>query len=172
MPEFEELPHPVRIGLVADTHRANPKYPLPKQLLEGLEFCDVIFHAGDIVAPWVLDVLREMAPVYAVRGNNDWRPELQNLPDTLHFRSGPFKIGLMHGDAEDFRVTAREYTLRQMRGVVDCAVYGHSHRPEAKDYAGLLLVNPGSPTDPRWAPSRTFGILTIGATIEPRILEL
>jgi putative phosphoesterase len=172
MPEFESLPNPVRIGLVSDTHRADPKRPLPLKLLDGLVGCDVIFHGGDIVAGWVLDALREIAPVYAVRGNNDWRPELRDLPDVLFFRSGHAKIGLLHGDSDDLRVTARQHTLGQMRGVVDCAVYGHSHRPEVKEYDGLLLVNPGSPTDPRWAPTRTYGLLVVDDVPRAEIVEV
>ena len=173
MPAFEVLPFPARIGLVADTHLSRLR-PLPTSLVEGLEGCDVIFHAGDIVQPWVLEMLGQIAPVRAVYGNNDERvPELvRELPFERYFQSGQHHIGLIHGHhhAVGTRSTARQYTLDRMRGLVDWAVYGHSHKPMIEERDGLWMINPGSPTQPRWAPNPTFGILEVADTIHGRIL--
>jgi putative phosphoesterase len=174
LPEFEALENPIRIGLVADTHRRNEQRGLPDRLLIGLASCDLIFHAGDISEKWVLDSLEAVAPVRAVVGNNDSFELLKRLPEERYFVSGSHRIGLLHGfsDGAKRSRTARQWTIERMRGVVDCAVYGHSHQPEIVERDGLLMVNPGSPTDFRWAKGPTYGILEIGEAIRARLIEL
>ncbi len=174
MQEFEILQHPIRIGLVADTHRRNPARGLPQVLLDQFDGCDLIFHAGDITERWVLDELEQIAPVHAVIGNNDSFELLKALPEERHFMSGPHRIGLLHGysDMAKRATTAKVWTLDRMSGVVDCAVYGHSHQPEIAERDGLLMVNPGSPTDHRWAKGPTCGILDVGEVIRARLIEL
>ena len=171
MPEFERYDPPLRIGLVADTHRSsrNPR-PLPVALTSGLEGCDLILHAGDVNAPWVLAALEKIAPVRAVRGNNEELPLSQTLPLELYLQIGDTTVGLMHGSHE--RLTARRHTLDRMRGVVDCAVYGHSHVPEIVEHDGLMMVNPGSPTQKRYQPHSTFAILAVGDTIQAKLIEI
>jgi putative phosphoesterase len=175
LPEFEVLPHPARIGLVADTHLVTPR-PIPASLVEGLRDCDLIFHAGDLVRPWVLDRFAQIAPVYAVYGNNDETvPALmRELPFERYFRCGSFRIGLIHGHhhARVARVTAREYVFDRMRGVVDWVVYGHSHRPMVEERDELWMANPGSPTQPRWAPKPTYGVMEVGETIQVKLIDL
>jgi putative phosphoesterase len=171
LPEFERFDPPLRIGLLGDTHRTSrTKRPLPVELLRGLEGCGLIFHTGDVNARWVLDELGQIAPVRAVGGNNEEEALGQALPLELFFEIGIFTIGLMHG--HHAKLTARQNTYDQMRGVVDCAVYGHSHRPEIVERDGLLMVNPGSPTQKRYAPHATFAILTVGATLDARLINL
>lgn len=173
MPEFELHRAPVRIGLVADTHLVNPQRALPAGLVAELERCDLIFHAGDISRAWVLEVLERIAPVRAVEGNNDHDPGLV-LPLERHFLIGPHRIGLIHGHdpAGRARMTAKVFAQERMRGIVDCVVYGHSHRPEVVERDGLLMVNPGSPTDPRWAPRPTFAIMEVADEIRARLITL
>ncbi len=175
MPAFDPLPFPARIGLVADTHLIRPR-PLPASLVDGLAGCDLIFHAGDISRAWVLERLAEIAPVYAVYGNNDSGDLelMRELPFERHFACGPHRIGLIHGHDPlgTRRVTARQFVGRHLRGVVDWAVYGHSHRPLIEEQDGLWMVNPGSPTQPRWAPRATWGILQVGAEVRARLIDL
>lgn len=175
MPAFEVLPFPARIGLVADTHLSRMR-PLPAQLVEGLHGCDVIFHAGDIVRPWVLEVLSQVAPVHAVYGNNDESvPEMmRELRFERYFISGSHRIGLIHGHhhADGVRSTARQYVLGRMRGVVDWAVYGHSHQPMVEERDGLWMINPGSPTQPRWAPGPTYGVLEVGEIVRGYVIDI
>lgn len=138
--------------------------------MQGLEDCDLVLHTGDVNARWVLDELSAIAPLRAVGGNNE-EDELDcNLDLELFFEIGAFTIGLMHGHHP--KLPARQYTLDRMRGVVDCAVYGHSHRPEIVERDGLLMVNPGSPTQKRYAPHSTFAILTVDTTLDARLIAL
>jgi uncharacterized protein len=174
LPEFEQLDVPIRIGVVSDTHLVNPERGIPDRVLDLLQGCDLILHAGDINRLWVLDELRQVAPVHAVVGNND-APELQeSLPVERYYKIGPHRIGLLHGHALEGRrpATARNVALDRMRGVVDCVIYGHSHKPEIEHREGMLMINPGSPTQPRWAPAATIAILDVGDLIGARLIEV
>lgn len=174
MPEFEQIPTPIRIGVVSDTHLADPKRGMPRRVIEPLRGCDLIFHAGDVNHRWVLDALGEIAPVHAVYGNNDSFELRSSLPRERYYEIGPHRLGLIHGHVVpgSRHMTARSMALDRMRGVVDCVVYGHSHRPEIEQREGLLMVNPGSPTQPRWAPAATLAIIEVGMAIEARLIEV
>jgi putative phosphoesterase len=174
LPEFEPLPFPARIGLLADTHLTHPARGLPSAVLDAMATCDVVFHAGDVNRLWVLEALGRCAPVHAVYGNNDAVELLRSLPFERFFQSGPYRIGLIHGHADHAvrRVTARVFAEERMRGVVDCVVYGHSHRPEVAERGGMLMVNPGSPTQPRWAPSATYGLLEVSDTMRAKLVHV
>jgi uncharacterized protein len=174
LPEFEPLPFPTRIGLLADTHLNNPARRIPSVVLDAMAQCDVIFHAGDINRRWVLEALEECAPVFAVYGNNDTLDLLQTLPFERLFACGPHAIGLIHGHVAPptRRMTAKVFVADRMQGRVDCVVYGHSHQPEITMRDGLLMVNPGSPTQPRWAPSATYGILEVEHEIRAALITL
>lgn len=161
----------MRIGVLGDTHRTSrSQRPLPTILMQSLAECDLIFHTGDVNARWVLDELSMLASVRAVSGNNDESDLLRDLALEHFFDVGGLTIGLMHGHHP--RLTARQYTYDRLRGVVDCAVYGHSHRPEIVERDGLLMVNPGSPTQRRYAPHATCVILDVGETIDARLITL
>jgi putative phosphoesterase len=86
----------VRIGVVADTHVGDQLPALPAEVLERFDGVDLIIHAGDVAQARVLDELREVAPVAAVRGNHD-RGALRHLPLSLVVPAGPFRIGVTHG---------------------------------------------------------------------------
>lgn len=173
MPPFERLAVPLRIGVLGDTHRPsrNPR-ALPIGMMRSLAGCDIIFHTGDVNAPWVLRDLEKLAPVRAVRGNNDEPPLSLDLPLDLYFQAGSVRIGLMHG--HHLGKTARENTIAHMAGVVDLAIYGHSHVPEVAEHTGLLMVNPGSPTQKRYQPEHTFAMVTIADddAVEAQIVTL
>lgn len=169
--EFEPLPIPVTIGLVADTHRSSraPR-ALPAEMLRGLEGVDFILHAGDLCAPWVLDTLSEIAPARAVRGNNEEPPLDAQLPVTLWFQAWNWSLAVRHGDHH--RLPAREAIHRDLAGKVDCAIYGHSHCPEVMMRGGLLMVNPGSPTQRRFAPNRSYAIMRVAEEIDVNLVPL
>jgi uncharacterized protein len=86
----------VRIGVVTDTHVGDHLPALPPEVLERFDGVDLIIHGGDVNDPRVLDELREVAPVAAVRGNHD-RGTLRRLPLSLVVPAGPFSIGVTHG---------------------------------------------------------------------------
>lgn len=173
MPRFEQIDAPARIGIVGDTHRSsrNPR-PLPKVLLDGLAGVDLIFHTGDVNAPWVLEALREIAPVRAVRGNNEEPPLDETLPERLYFQIGEHRVGLMHGHGSTRREPGRVFAENAMRGHVDCVVYGHSHKPVIEQKDGLLMINPGSPTQRRFAPSHTYAMMTVNTRIHAELIRI
>ena len=167
----EVIEVPARIGLVADTHRwSGRRLGLPEQLLRGLDGCELILHAGDFNAMWVYDELAEIAPVFGVHGNNDEADVVKQMPLQRFFTAGTYRLGLVHGHVPGR--TARQSALEAMGGTVDCVVYGHSHIPDVSREDGLLLVNPGSPTQKRWGPDHCYAIMTIEEEIEVDVIRL
>ena len=120
----------MRIGLISDTHGL-----LRPEALAFLQGSDAIVHAGDIGKPQVLDALRAIAPLHAIRGNNDgWAAGLR---DELSVEIGGVRLYVIH----DFKTIAR-WPVPAATQVVVC---GHSHQPLVTRHdAGFLLVNPGS----------------------------
>jgi len=169
----EPLTVPVRIGVIADTHLNAPNRWMRPEVLAALEDCDMIFHVGDINREWVLERLREIAPVHAVVGNNDDEELQATLPVARLFKAGEHRIGLIHGHAPHTRKrqTAIQVTLEYLRGQVDCAIYGHSHKPEDSIRDGLRMVNPGSATWPRWERQPSYAIINIAENIDVRIVR-
>lgn len=139
------------IGIVSDTHARGD---LPRWLTAGLGGVGAILHAGDVVAPEALAELAAVAPVFAVRGNNDAHP----WPLERIFAWQGKRILLLHGHRGG--PTARG-AARARSGDADIVVYGHSHRPENTVEGDVLFVNPGSPTQPRGS-TRQAAILTMG----------
>lgn len=174
MLRFETLTWPVTIGLIGDTHVAHDDWRVPDWITGAFRDVDLILHLGDVCHPSVLIALKALAPVRAVRGNND-PPELaERLPAQRWLQAGPVSIGVLHGHEPVLpqQRTARERALAAFTGVVHVGVYGHSHWPEVVQHpGGLLLVNPGSPTQPRRSNRRCVGILTITDTIAARLVE-
>ena len=108
------------------------------EALDALRGSDLIIHAGDIGKPGILDVLKEIAPIVAVRGNID--PKDYALPVTAFIEAGSAKIFVLH-DLKQLKATpAPEKT--------DIIVSGHSHKPSQTERDGVLYINPGS-TGPR-----------------------
>jgi len=116
------------IGVISDTHDL-----LRPEALDALRGSDRIIHAGDICRPEVLDRLARIAPVCAVRGNNDRGPFAAALPPHRTLRSGCHEILIVH-DRADLAVNVR----------ADVIVYGHSHKPSLERVDGVLWLNPGS----------------------------
>ena len=118
----------LRIGLISDTHNL-----LRPEALAWLHGCDHILHAGDICGEAVLDALRAIAPLTAVRGNNDVGPWAKRLHTTETVRFGDVVVHMVHDIAE----------LALPAGV-RVVVTGHSHKPKVEERDGVLYVNPGS----------------------------
>jgi putative phosphoesterase len=146
--------------VIADTHIPSRARALPRPLVPHLEHADVVLHAGDLMDPALLDELAEHAPVRAVRGNMD--PE--GLPETLEFELGGARVAMIHDSG-----TRRGRRARMRRRFPDArvVVFGHSHIPLLEDEDGLMLLNPGSPTDRRRQPRHTFALLLVEGG-EPR----
>lgn len=150
----------MRIGVLSDTH-LQPGQFLPRSVWEALDGVDLILHAGDSVVPEVLADLKALAPVTAVRGNCDsW--DLQSLPEREILEVGGVRIGLIHGNCGLGRTTPDRAFSAFVGTHVDIIVFGHSHSPYRVWRDGILLFNPGSPTQKRREPQASMGILEIG----------
>jgi uncharacterized protein len=148
----------VRLGLVADLHaRFDPLLP---RVLSGVER---ILLAGDTVDEALLGRLAAIAPVEAVRGNNDKSPGLLGLSEFLEVEAAGTRILVVH-DRKDVRLP-RELARRRP----DILVVGHSHVPLLRREGGLLVVNPGSAGPKRFRLPRTAGVLTLAPTRAPRV---
>jgi putative phosphoesterase len=130
----------VRVGVIADTHIPTSRRSLPVGVTRRFAGVELILHAGDLVVPDVLETLGTVAPVRAVRGNNDWGIE---LPERLVVEVEELAIGLVHIRPE--RGDAASFFGRH----VDLVVFGHTHRPTDEVEGGVRWLNPGSPTSLR-----------------------
>lgn len=134
-----------RIGLISDTH--GLLRPEARLALRG---CEQILHAGDICDPSVLDKLREIAPVTAVRGNNDHGPWAEALPEQLVVEIEGVRVCIVH-DPADFSADVD----------ADVVVTGHSHKPSMRMDGKVLHVNPGSAGPRRFKLPISLGFLEI-----------
>ncbi len=150
----------LRIGLISDTHGL-----LREAAIEALRGVDHILHAGDVGRPEVLERLRDVAPVTAVRGNNDAGDWARGLAEVEHVDFGAVSVCLLHEAAMLQRVAPGTQA-----GVI---VTGHSHRPLVERRDGRLHVNPGSAGPRRFRLPVAVGELIVdGASVEARIVEL
>jgi putative phosphoesterase len=118
--------------------------------------------------PALLDELAAYAPVKAVRGNLD--PEDERLPETLEFVFGGVCVAMVHDSGPK---RGRRNRMRRRFPEARVVVFGHSHIPFLEDESGLMLLNPGSPTDRRRQPRHTFALLWArDGEVEAEILAL
>jgi uncharacterized protein len=154
--------------VIADTHLPRRAGALPEGLIPHLERADLILHAGDLMDCTLLDELAAYAPVRAVRGNLD--PAEAKLQETLQFDFGGVRIAMIHDSG---RKRGRRNRMRQRFPGARVVVFGHSHIPWLEDEEGLLLLNPGSPTDRRWQPEHTLALLWAeNAEVRAEVLAL
>lgn len=155
------MPRALRIGLISDTHGL-----LRPEALAFLEGSDHIVHGGDIVDPRILEQLAALAPVTAVRGNNDHGSWADALRETQTLRFGEVTLYAIHDLAQ--------LDIDPPAAGVRVVVCGHSHQPRIDRRAdGVLYVNPGSAGPRRFSLPITAGELLIdGDTVSARIAEL
>ena len=135
-----------RIGIISDTH--GLLRPEAERALTGVEH---IIHAGDIGRPEIIDALRRIAPVTAIRGNVDNGEWAREYPDTNLVRLAGKSIYVLH-DLKTLQADAR--------AGIDVIVSGHSHVPKIDTAGGVLYLNPGS------AGRRRFKLPITLATLE------
>jgi len=160
------------LGILSDTHIPRRAKSLPAQVLRAFERVDLILHAGDLTSLDVLYELQAIAPVVAVHGNMCEMAVVTQLPASRVVTAGEFSIGLTHGHRGKGRTTPERALNQFAAEEVDCVVFGHSHQPLNETVRGVLLFNPGSPTDKRWTPVRSFGLLRVTDVIEGELVEL
>ncbi len=125
------IQNPKTIGLISDTHGL-----LRPQALRALEGSDLILHAGDVGDPAILEALKTIAPVFAVRGNVDADPWAMELPETEVVETGRATFYILHD--------AHALDLDPLAAGFHVVVSGHSHKPARTEHGGVLFLNPGS----------------------------
>ena len=125
-------------------------------------------HAGDLMDPTLLDTLAAYAPVKAVRGNLD--PPDARLPEFWELNLDGVAVAMIHDSGPK---RGRRNRMRRRFPEARVVVFGHSHIPWLEDEDGLLLLNPGSPTDKRRQPDYTFALLHVAhGSVRADILTL
>jgi putative phosphoesterase len=161
----------VRVAVIADTHLPRGNRRLPEQCLDALRAADLILHAGDVTAASVLEELRELGPpVEVVRGNMD-EAELQaELPLERVVDAGEARLAMLHVPGP---AAGREARLAARFPDAHAVVYGHTHIPQVERFQHLWILNPGSPTERRRAPTHTMLVLELrGTRIVPELITL
>ena len=147
------------IGVISDTHGL-----VRPQAVEALAGVDMILHAGDIGDGAVLDSLRDIAPVVAVRGNNDKGEWANLIPDWEVVEVGPVSIYMLHN--------LKEIDISPV-GTFQVVVSGHSHKPAIEEKRGVLYVNPGSAGPRRFTLPVSVAHLKIdGSTVNANLIQL
>jgi putative phosphoesterase len=159
----------MKVGVLSDTHVPGAAPSLPAKVFEVFAGVDLILHAGDIVDRSVLIELAAIAPVEAVAGNMDGDELHRMLPARRVLSLGRFTVGLTHGK---YRIDMQHEMIRREFGRVDLIVYGHSHTPFWGRVGDVLFLNPGSPTDTRYAPYHSVALLAIGNELSGEIIRI
>src|ERR1700735_1298823 len=153
-------PAEVLIGVISDTHGL-----LRPEAIEALRGVDHILHAGDVGDPSILEALRGVAPVTAIRGNIDEHGPCGHLPATEVLSLEGHTFYMVHDrQALDLDPAAAGFSA---------VISGHSHRPLIEWRQGVLYLNPGSAGPRRFSLPISLGLVTIRANaLEPRLLTL
>lgn len=148
----------MKIIVLSDTHMPKRAKELPACLIKDLKTADLIIHAGDWQVSSAYTMLSAFANVEGVHGNVD-NEEIKSLfPAKKIIQAGKFSIGIVHGHGTG--KTTERRAVEAFRGdQVDCIIYGHSHIPAMNYLEGILLFNPGSPTDKRRQKQYSYGII-------------
>lgn len=148
------------VGLVSDTHGL-----VRAEALAALAGSDHILHAGDIGTPQVLEAYRHIAPVTAVRGNNDRGPWAGDIPEREMLELGGAWFYLLHDLAE--------LDIDPAAAGVQVVVTGHSHKPAREEREGVIYVNPGSAGPRRFKLPVSVGrVVVAGAKVEATLALL
>ena len=143
---------------MSDTHGL-----LRPQVIDAFHGVDLILHAGDIGDRAVLESLRVVAPVFAVRGNNDRETWADDIPETRMVPIGNIRVYMIH-DVKEMDTTPSRCQV---------VVAGHSHRPLIEKREGILFLNPGSAGPRRFKLPISVARLTVrGSAISARLIEL
>jgi len=147
------------IGVISDTHGL-----VRPEAMEALAGVEMILHAGDVGNQEVLDKLKEIAPVVAVRGNNDNGAWAESLPEWEVVEVGTVSIYMLH-DVKEIDISPA--------GAFQVVVSGHSHKPGVDERRGVLYVNPGSAGPRRFKlPVTVAHLHVVGAKVHASIIEL
>lgn len=156
---FQNKEHVV-VGVISDTHGI-----LVPAAIKALHGVDLIIHAGDIGNTGVMNKLKSMAPVVAVRGNMDMSEDLKELPETEVIQVGGALLYIIH-DIKKLDITPSKADF-------DAIIFGHLHYPSVREHNGVLFVNPGSAAQPRRKSSASLALLNVqGNSITTQIVDI
>ena len=160
------------VVVTGDTHIGpRRRGPLPAELLNACAEADQILHTGDATELGLLVELAALAPLDAVTGNCDGFDILDRYGESRTLELAGVPLAMIHdGTGEHGR---RSRLMARFPGC-RVVIFGHSHAPVCDDREGVLLVNPGSPTDRRRAPRPSYGVLELaaGEIVQARVIEL
>jgi putative phosphoesterase len=150
----------MRLVLTTDTHLPKRARDLPAPLWSAIDDADVVLHAGDWVDEATLDAIDARATrLIACFGNNDGPGLRARLPEIAYADLAGLRLAVLHDSGPS---TGRTERMAVRFPDVDLLVFGHSHIPwDTTAPSGLRLLNPGSPTDRRRQPYKTFMTATI-----------
>ncbi len=165
----------MKIGLLSDTHLSNRRPALWDEVADVFRGVDLVLHAGDIVAPGVLDWLSQFAPVKAARGNNDMGWSDPRMADVQWLDLEGWRLAMVHDiEPEDRPIDV--IVERELGGEKpDILVSGHTHLERIDHRDGVVQINSGSPIQPHLFSNRlgSVGILELEpALLRARILNL
>ncbi len=150
----------MQIGIISDTHGL-----LRPQALSALRGVDHILHAGDVGNPAILETLRTIAPVTAIRGNIDEGRLCGDLPPIEVVTLGSSSFYMLHD--------VHQLDLDPVAAGFEAVISGHSHKPLIEWRKGVLYFNPGSAGPRRFSLPVTVGQIEIrNNTWLPRIIDL
>lgn len=148
------------IGVISDTHGL-----MRQEALDALQGVERILHAGDVGKPEVLDALRSIAPVTAIRGNVDRGLWCQSIPETTTVELAGAHIHILHDlNALDLDPVAAGLAV---------VISGHTHQPLIEERNGVLFLNPGSAGPRRFTLPITLALMTIEeGNAQARLVDL
>ncbi|MEE2665352.1 MAG: metallophosphoesterase family protein [Myxococcota bacterium] len=165
----------MRIGLLSDTHLSNRRPALWDEVAAAFRGLDLILHAGDIVAPGVLDWLSQFAPVKAARGNNDMGWSDPRMADVQWLDLEGWRLAMVH-DTEPEDRPIDVIVERELAGDKPEILFtGHTHLERIEHRDGVVQINSGSPTQPHLFSTRlgSVGLLELEPDmLRARILRL
>jgi putative phosphoesterase len=137
------------VGVISDTHGL-----LQPAAIEAFKDTDLIIHAGDVGKPDILKDLQAIAPVEAVRGNMDMDDWAHKLPETKLIEVGSILLYVIHD--------VYKIDIKPAKAGVSAVIHGHTHKHSSiEDHNGVLFLNPGSATQPRFNSPPSVALLHI-----------
>ena len=160
MPGKIKPARPRLIGVISDTHGL-----VRPEVLKAFQGVELIIHAGDVGSPEVLEVLRALAPLVAVRGNVDRGEWAQDLTDTEVVEAGESRLYVLHN--------LHELDLDPFAAGFRAVISGHSHCPAKENRQGVLFLNPGSAGPRRFRLPVSFALLRLeGESLAAKLIDL
>ncbi|WP_292459622.1 YfcE family phosphodiesterase [Methanothermococcus sp.] len=162
------------VGVISDTHIGDRADKIPKEVYNEFSNVDLIIHCGDLTSKSILDELADIGEVMAVKGNMDYL----ELPREKVLNIKNFKIGIIHGDIIYPREDLLKMKYYSLEKDLDVLISGHTHIPLIKEIEipelnkKILLLNPGSPTVPRFPLKTIMKIEIKNNLIKPNLIPL